>query len=44
LPLALALAQAELIDADLARLVSAWPTLPAHVKAAVLALVKTAGA
>ena len=42
LPLALALAQAELIDADLARLVSAWPTLPPHIKAAVTALVQSA--
>ena len=32
----------ELLDADLARLVDAWPTLPAHVKAACLALVATA--
>jgi hypothetical protein len=30
-------------DPDLARLVDAWPTLPAHIRAAVLALVQTAG-
>jgi hypothetical protein len=29
-------------DADLARVVTAWPDLPAHIKAAVLALVQTA--
>jgi hypothetical protein len=29
------------IDADLARVVVAWPDLPAHIKAAVLALVGT---
>jgi hypothetical protein len=29
-------------DADLARVLDAWPTLPPHVKAAVLALVATA--
>ena len=28
-------------DPDLARLVDAWPTLPPHIKAAVLALVAT---
>jgi hypothetical protein len=30
------------IDADLTRLVSAWPTLPESIKAAVLAVVSTA--
>ena len=30
-------------DPELARLVDAWPTLPAHIRAAVLALVQTAG-
>jgi hypothetical protein len=29
-------------DPDLARVVTAWPDLPAHIKAAVLALVGTA--
>jgi hypothetical protein len=29
-------------DPDLARVVAAWPELPAHIKAAVLALVGTA--
>jgi hypothetical protein len=29
-------------DPDLQRLVAAWPTLPAHFKAAVLALLATA--
>jgi hypothetical protein len=28
-------------DPDLARLVTAWPALPPHIKAAVLALVVT---
>jgi hypothetical protein len=36
-----ALAQA-FSDPDLQRLVSAWPALPAHFKAAVLALLGTA--
>jgi hypothetical protein len=31
-------------DADLARLAAAWPQLPPHIKAAVLALVATARA
>jgi hypothetical protein len=30
-------------DPDLARLVDAWPDLPPHIKAAVVALVKAAG-
>jgi hypothetical protein len=30
---------AEPIDADLARIVAAWPTLPAPLKAAMLAMV-----
>jgi hypothetical protein len=29
-------------DADLARIIIAWPDLPAHVRAAVLALIGTA--
>jgi hypothetical protein len=29
-------------DLDLTRLCSAWPTLPAHIKAAILALVGAA--
>jgi hypothetical protein len=29
-------------DADLARIISAWPTLPAPIKAAVLALLDAA--
>jgi hypothetical protein len=39
--LAPALAQA-FSDPDLQRLVAAWPALPAHFKAAVLALLATA--
>jgi hypothetical protein len=31
-------------DTDLARIVEAWTMLPAHIKAAVLALVNTGGA
>jgi len=30
------------IDPDLARVVTAWPDLPTHIRAAVLALVGTA--
>jgi hypothetical protein len=30
-------------DPDLARLVDAWPNLPAHIRAAVLALVAASG-
>jgi len=30
------------VDPELARLAEAWPTLPAHIKAAVMALVATA--
>jgi len=30
-------------DPDLARIVNAWPELPAHIRAAVLALVQTTG-
>jgi hypothetical protein len=41
LALAPALAQA-VCDPDFMRLVRAWPTLPAHLKAAVLALLTTA--
>jgi hypothetical protein len=29
------------LDPDLARILDAWPTLPAHIKAAVLAVVAT---
>jgi hypothetical protein len=29
------------MDPDLARVVAAWPDLPGHIKAAVLALVAT---
>jgi hypothetical protein len=29
-------------DIELARLCSTWPTLPAHIKAAILALVRAA--
>jgi hypothetical protein len=34
--------QANLADPDLARVVAAWPELPAPLKAAVLALIATA--
>ena len=30
-------------DADLSRVIVAWPDLPGHIKAAVLALIGTAG-
>jgi hypothetical protein len=30
-------------DPALARLIDAWPDLPAHIRAAVLALIETAG-
>jgi hypothetical protein len=30
-------------DPDLARVVTAWPSLPPHIRAAVLALIGTAG-
>jgi len=30
------------VDADLARLLAAWPGLPEHIKAAIMALVMTA--
>jgi hypothetical protein len=29
-------------DPDLARVIDAWPTLPPHIRAAVLALIGTA--
>jgi hypothetical protein len=29
-------------DPDLVRILDAWPTLPAHIKAAILALLTTA--
>jgi hypothetical protein len=32
------------LDPDLAHILDAWPTLPAHIKAAVLALVATTDA
>ena len=31
------------IDSDLAKVIGAWPTLPEHLKAAVMALVATVG-
>jgi hypothetical protein len=33
---------ADPVDPDLARVVAAWPTLPSHVRAAVMALIQTA--
>jgi hypothetical protein len=33
---------AGLTDPDLTRLIDAWPELPAHIRAAVLAMVQTA--
>ena len=30
-------------DADLARIVDAWPNLPDHIKTTILVLVKSAG-
>jgi hypothetical protein len=36
------LAQQAPADPDLARLCAAWPALPAHIRAAVLALVSAA--
>jgi hypothetical protein len=36
------LAQQAPADPDLARVLDAWPTLPEHIKAAVLALVAAA--
>ncbi len=39
--LAQAREERSLTNPDLARLVAAWPVLPSHVKAAVLALVQT---
>jgi hypothetical protein len=38
--LAAPLAQPSSFDPDLTRLCSAWPALPGHIKAAILALVK----
>jgi hypothetical protein len=35
--------QTERLPPDLARVVAAWPGLPAHIKAAILALVASAG-
>jgi hypothetical protein len=35
-------ASAENLPAELQRIVTAWPALPEHIKAAVLALVSTA--
>jgi hypothetical protein len=43
LPLAQTLARETPIDPDLSRVVTAWPDLPAHIRAAVLALIGTAG-
>ncbi len=34
-------AEADLITPDLAEIVTAWPKMPEHIKAAVLALVRT---
>jgi len=31
-------------DPDLARLVESWPDLPAHIRAAIMALIQTANA
>jgi hypothetical protein len=36
-------APAAVTDPDLARILDAWPTLPAHIKAAILALMATVG-
>jgi hypothetical protein len=30
-------------DADLAKVIAAWPSLPEHIKAAILALVRSGG-
>jgi hypothetical protein len=38
-----AAAPAAVTDPGLARLCSAWPALPAHIQAAILALAATAG-
>jgi hypothetical protein len=39
--LAVPLAQQAPLAPDLARVVEAWPTLPDHIRAAILALVNT---
>jgi hypothetical protein len=41
-PLTVLLARLAKTDPDLARILDAWPKLPAHIRAAVLALVATA--
>jgi hypothetical protein len=41
-PLSAPLAQQAPTDPDLARVLVAWPALPPHIRAAVLALVATA--
>jgi hypothetical protein len=41
-PLAQTLARESQIDPDLARVQAAWPSLSDHLRAAILALVKTA--
>jgi hypothetical protein len=43
-PLAQTLARETPIDPDLARVIIAWPDLPGHIKAAVLALIGAAAA
>jgi hypothetical protein len=42
-PLAQTLARKTAIDPELARVMDAWPELPARIRAAVLALIGTAG-
>jgi hypothetical protein len=32
------------VDADLADLIAAWPTLPAPIRAGILAMIRAAGA
>jgi hypothetical protein len=41
--LAQTLARESELDPELARVIDAWPDLPDHIRAAVLALVGTAG-
>ena len=42
LPLAHADRKSEVADPELARVIESWPTLPEHIRAAVLALIQTA--